>query len=113
MNCGKITQVLTLFLVSVVIAEQVEPPIRLRFSTGFMEMLFYGADQCILDVFTDIKVSKKGRRPSQIDELKVFIEDQDERCPDINFYQYSIEPIEIKEDVVPDFDYKEQNYYNF
>ena len=59
-----------------------------------MEMLFYSGDQSILDIFTDIKVSKRGRRPAQNNQLKFFLEDQDERCPDIDFYEYSVEPIE-------------------
>ena len=41
------------------------------------------------------------------------MEDESECCPDIDFYEYSLEPIEPKEKDIPDFEHKEQNYYDF
>ena len=41
------------------------------------------------------------------------MEDEDERCPDVDFYEYSLEPFEPKEKEIPEFEHKEQNYYDF
>ena len=58
--------------------------------------MFHRGDQSILDAFTDIVTSMRGRRLSAVNEPKSHMLDSDERCPEINFYQYSLEPIQNK-----------------
>ena len=55
--------------------------------------MFHRGDQSILDAFTDIVTSMRGRRLSAVNEPKSHMLDSDERCPEINFYQFSLEPI--------------------
>ena len=76
--------------------EKVEHPIRLRVNTETLINMFHRGDQSILDAFTDIVTSMRGRRVFAVNEPKSHMFDPDERCPEINFYQYRIEPIKPK-----------------
>ena len=76
-----------------------------------MIALFQNGDQAILDAFADITIIKKGRRPSKKEELKYILQDVDEGCPEIDYYQYSVKPINYKQDKKKHF--KEQDYYTF
>ena len=78
---------------------------------GTMIGLFQKGDQAILDAFADITIIKRGRRPSKKEELKFILQDVDERCPEIDYYIYSVKPKRINAHIRQH--YKEQDYYTF
>ena len=57
--------------------------------------MFHRGDQSILEAFTDIVTSMRGRR-SYPNDLKFNLLDSDDRCPDINYYKFSLAPIKGK-----------------
>ena len=85
------------------------PPVRLRFDAKTLVTLFNRGDQAFLDAFSDITVIKKGRRPTQMEEPKFSLQDSDERCPNIDFYSYSVKPMKFEKF----HEYKKKDYYDF
>ena len=68
-----------------VLGEKVLSPIRFRVDTKMLIDMFHRGDQSILDAFTDIVTSMRGRRDF-VNEPKSNLFDSDERCPEINYY---------------------------
>ena len=77
------------------LAGKIQNPVRLRVDTKMLIDMFHRGDQSILDAFTDIVTSMRGRR-GYVNEPKSNLLDSDERCPEINYYQYSLVPINAK-----------------
>ena len=70
--------------------EKLYSPVRLKVNTNMLTEMFHRGDQSILEAFSDIVTSMRGRRLSAVNEPKSHMMDSDERCPEINFYQYSL-----------------------
>lgn len=79
----------------VALASKVQNPVRLRVDTKMLIDMFHRGDQSILDAFADIVTSMRGRR-GYVNEPKANLLDSDDRCPEINYYQYSVVPIKEK-----------------
>ena len=76
-------------------AGKVQNPIRFRVDTRMLIDMFHKGDQSILDAYSDIVTSMRGRR-DYVNEPKANLLDSDDRCPDINYYQYSLVPTKGK-----------------